>query len=172
MLHRKILHFGFFLILFLLPGRLSQAALSWKSLLPGLQEAHYLTHDAQGGEVTLQLYKIQPKKFQLKLVQAAEFMTDRIYAKDLVKRTGALLAMNASFFDPAFKPLGLIVNDGKMVNPLRPVSWWAVFSLGRAGPPKIEKIKKFDANADVEMALQAGPRLGEGGNPVPTKQNS
>src|SRR4030095_10210854 len=154
MLHRKILHFGFFLILFLLPGRLSQAALSWKSLLPGLQEAHYLTHDAQGGEVTLQLYKIQPKKFQLKLVQAAQFMTDRIYAKDLVKRTGALLAMNASFFDTAYKPLGLIVNEGKTVNPLRPISWWAVFSLGKDTGPKIEKMKKFDGDAGLEMAVQ------------------
>ena len=171
MRNRKIVSLLFLPLIALVLPSSSRAAISWKHLAPGLEEASYSTHDSQGSEVILQLYKIQLHQYRLKLVQAAEFMTDRIYAKDLVKRTGALLAMNASFFDPAFKPLGLIVNDGKTLNPLRPISWWAVFSLGKHGGPKIEKIRKFDANADVEMAVQAGPRLVEDGKPVPTKPN-
>jgi uncharacterized protein YigE (DUF2233 family) len=149
----------------------SQAAVSWKTLAPGLEESTYITRDSRGSSVTLQLYKVEPRKFLLQVVQARDFKVDRIYVRDLVRNTGAVLALNGGFFDPFYKPLGLLVNGGKVLNPLKPISWWAVFSVEKGAHPRIEKLKKFEENAQIEMAVQTGPRLVEDGKPVPTKNN-
>lgn len=69
-------------------------------------------------------------------------------------------AINANFFDEQFRPLGVVVTSGKQVNPLHPVSWQSVFSVGRDGTPRIVPMKEWpEAAASAAAASQCGPRL-------------
>ncbi len=66
--------------------------------------------------------------------------------------------INGGFFSPEHKSLGLLVRDGKTINPLHPTSWWAIFQIAKE-KPAIIPLRSFKANAETEMALQVGPRL-------------
>lgn len=144
---------------------------SWKTMMPGLEELRWNTRDSKGNSVTLQLYKIEPKKFRFQVAQAKDFKLESLSAKEMVEHTGGLLAINASFFDSFYKPLGLVVQDGKLANPLRPVSWWAVFAVDKNHLPRVVRSKDFQLSAEVELAVQVGPRLVEEGRPIVTKNN-
>lgn len=74
------------------------------------------------------------------------------------KRSNAFISMNANFFDESNTPLGLVMKDQKILVPLRPVSWWGVFSI-RNSSPSIVHTTEFFPNPATSMAIQAGPRL-------------
>lgn len=158
-------------ILFFSSSAAAKDSLSWKQLLPGLQQTSYSSKDAQGNSFTLELYKIDPKQFRLQVVQAKDLGLEKVSAKEIVSKTGGLLAVNAGFFDPVYKPLGLIVKDGNVLNPVRPVSWWGVFSFDKASGPQVSRAEDFQAKPSVEMAIQAGPRLVDEGRTFPLKKN-
>jgi uncharacterized protein YigE (DUF2233 family) len=127
--------------------------------------------DGQGNPFTLELYKIDPKQFRLQVVQAKDLGQEKVTAKEIVSKTGGFVAINAGFFDPVFKPLGLIVKDGNILNPVRSVSWWGVFSLDKNTGPQVSRVEEFLLRPSVEMAIQAGPRLLDDGKPLPLKKN-
>src|SRR5262245_53707990 len=86
-----------FLFLFIIPSSLhseNSNPVRWNPLIPGLQEAHYVTQDSKGSSIRFQLYKIDPKRFRFQLYQAKDFNTDHLTAKDLTARTKALIAVN------------------------------------------------------------------------------
>ena len=84
------------------------------------------------------------------------------YAKPMARADGALLAINANFFDAGKKPLGLVIRNRTILNPLRPVSWWGVFYT-RGNEAHIVSQAAFTASDQLESAIQSGPRLIEGG---------
>lgn len=163
-----------FFILLLFPALLQARdtrPLAWKTLLPGFKEARLVTKDSQENTITLQLYKIDLKKFKVQVAQAKDYQQKKMSAQSFVKQTGAVLAVNGGFFDPSYQSLGLIVQNGKVLNPLRPVSWWGVFSVDQNHLARVAKVKDFQLNSSIEMAIQAGPRLIEDRVPVAVKPN-
>jgi uncharacterized protein YigE (DUF2233 family) len=149
----------------------SKERITWKTLADGLSETSWTTHDSNGSSISLQLYKIEPKKFRFQVFQAKDYQTEGIRIKDLLSRTGGVLAVNASFFDSNYKPLGLVLREGKVLNPLRSVSWWAVFSIDSQKGPQITPSRDFQIIPNIEMAVQTGPRLVKDGVPIPVKPN-
>lgn len=141
------------------------AKISWKTLTSGIEQARYQTQGAQGEALTLQLFRIDLHKNQIQIGQAKDYGLPNVTMKDLAQRRGALLAINGGFFDPQYKSLGLLVNEGKTLNPFRQVSWWASFILNQ-NIPQILKTKKITVEPSMEMAIQAGPRLVQDGKPV------
>ncbi len=160
-----------FLFLIVSPFSFSKENISWKNLLPGLQQTTWVGKDSQGSPVTLELFKIDPKQFRLELVQAQDFGQTKITAKEMVQKTGGLLAVNAGFFDPGFKPLGLLVKNGQQLNPLRSVAWWGIFSLDKWSGPEVSRPEEFQMRPSTELAIQVGPRLVDNGKPLPVKHN-
>ena len=126
----KRIFFLLWILLFSFPI-LAKDSLPWKLLKPGLQQASWTGKDSQGNTFTLELYKIDPKQFRFQIVLAKDLGQEKVTAKEIVSKTGGLLAINAGFFDSGFKSLGLIVNDGNILNPVRPVSWWSPREDGR-----------------------------------------
>lgn len=147
------------------------AAVLWKSLLPGLQEASWSGKDSMGNNFTLELFKIDPKQFKLQLVQASDYSLPKISAKEMVNKTGGLLAVNAGFFDTQSKSMGLLVRDGSVLNPLRPVSWWGIFSYDKNSGARVDKLDDFQPKSSTEIAVQVGPRLIDDGHIMPLKKN-
>lgn len=172
---KPFLGFCFLLLFFLAGAPLSRAqgakVVSWHPLLEGLQETQYKTNDSKGIPVTLRLYKVDLKKNKLKVVQASDYQTNALSLKDFVAKSGALIGVNAGFFDPEFKPLGLIVREGIQLNPLKPVSWWSVFSIDKSDTPNVTHATEFQGSSSVDLAVESGPRLVIDGNPVTSKPN-
>ncbi len=101
-------------------------------------------------------FRIDPKFFELKPLVLKP--GERAPIKKMQIASGALVAVNANFFDPEGKALGLIINQGQILNSLKKVSWWGVF-LTEKGWPSIVHSTEFNNRPTLEMALQAGPRL-------------
>jgi uncharacterized protein YigE (DUF2233 family) len=76
----------------------------------------------------------------------------------MVINAHALLGVNAGFFTPDGKPLGLRINDGKVLSPAKPISWWGIFYL-RNDTPELSSANSFKLSNDIDFAVQAGPRL-------------
>jgi len=66
------------------------------------------------------------------------------------------LVVNGGFFDAAFQGLGLIVRDGKVVQPVRS-SAWGIFAVTEKEAGILHR-KDWKAKG-VKAALQVGPRL-------------
>lgn len=121
----------------------------WQHLAPGLD---YTVLNLDTGK--LHAFKIDLKENKLALISPPQPSA----IKDMVTDEHALLAVNAGFFTPDGKPLGLRISDGKMLSPLKPISWWGIFYL-RDNTPAMSSFKAFKLNNDIDFAIQAGPRL-------------
>ena len=82
-------------------------------------------------------------------------------ARDFVQKSEAWLVINGGFFQEDLSPLGLMIQKGKELNPLRRVEW-GVFSIAE-GTPKIVHTRAFIPGPNIVTALQSGPRLVIGG---------
>ncbi|MDO8957066.1 MAG: phosphodiester glycosidase family protein, partial [Deltaproteobacteria bacterium] len=69
----------------------------------------------------------------------------------------ALAAINGGFFLPDYRPLGLLIIDGRETNPLRQTDW-GIFLI-QANRPRIIHTKEFQNEGTISQALQVGPRL-------------
>ncbi|MBL7684536.1 MAG: phosphodiester glycosidase family protein [Deltaproteobacteria bacterium] len=143
----------------------------WRPLVEGLQEAQYKTQDSKGSVITLRLYKVDLKKYKLKVVQASEYQSNTLSVKDFVSKSNGVIGVNGGFFDTEFKPLGVIIREGLVLNPPKPVSWWSVFSIDKNDQPEVKHVSDFQPSPSYEMAIEAGPRLVLDSNPVTSKPN-
>ncbi len=89
-------------------------------------------------------------------------------SEDLAIRSGALLAINAGFFTPEGKPLGLVISKGRNSG-----AWNSASSLGSgifmensSGTSSIIRRASRAAVAGSRELIQAGPLLIENGKPV------
>ena len=67
--------------------------------------------------------RISLDKFQVRVLDARAFGEIKLEIKELARKAGALAAINGGFFLPGYKPLGLLIVDGREVNPLRRADW-------------------------------------------------
>lgn len=87
------------------------------------------------------------------------------------EETGALAAVNGGFFDTEWRPLGLRIAQGKTLIGLRPRVDWGVL-LVREGRAEIVHSREFRADPEVDAAIQVGPRILVGGQPLRLKPQS
>ena len=89
-----------------------------------------------------------PKLLSLKNASADQF----------AEHSKALLSINGGFFDHEFKPLGLRINNNKLENPLKRISWWGIFYI-KNNKPYISNVRRFNHDNEIDFAVQSGPRL-------------
>ena len=81
-------------------------------------------------------------------------------ARDVAAEHRAPFAINANFFGSNREPLGLVVREGRAVNPLRKTSWQSVFLVKEDGGPRIILPDSWPSyRKRTATAVQAGPRL-------------
>lgn len=90
-------------------------------------------------------------------------------AQGFREASGALAAVNGHFFDPSFKPLGLLVSDGVELARLRRVDH-GIFTVA-AGQPGLHHAKTFTKPPGLEFAIECGPRLVVDGKAVQLKRS-
>ncbi len=118
----------------------------WRAVEPGFQ---YRQDSAS------HFFRIDPRRLRIGLLLASDYGAAAMTADRYRTRSGALLSINGGFFDESFRSLGLLVRKGRIVNPIRNVSW-GIFSLSEKGPSIIHP-KEWTPGAST--AIQVGPRL-------------
>jgi uncharacterized protein YigE (DUF2233 family) len=107
--------------------------------------------------IRTQILRVSLEKFQVRVLDSRSFGMIRMEIKTLVKRAQALAGVNGGFFLPDYKPLGLLIVDGREANPVRKADW-GIFLI-QENHPRIIHTKEFHNEKSVSQALQVGPRL-------------
>ncbi len=164
---KKLYIFSLVLFFFLSLSAHSQSEpnnfLKWQNIEKGLDFTRYTLgpEDALLRSEVL-LLKISPQFYSFDLsIKKESPGVDNI--KSLTKESDGLCGINANFFDPKNKPLGLLIKDAKILQNLHRQGnvLTGVFSIDSNGP-KIEYRDLFSSDNKL-LALQAGPRLIEDG---------
>lgn len=117
----------------------------------------------------IHLIRIQPSKWRLEVLRAKDYGQAALSGRRYRERSEAVLTQNGGFFDERFVSLGLLVQKGGQVNPLRRASWGVFYLAG--GSPMIVGPREYNESMSVDMAIQAGPRLVVGGKPLKVKES-
>ncbi|MBU1740250.1 MAG: phosphodiester glycosidase family protein [Proteobacteria bacterium] len=133
----------------------------WRRLAAGVHWRHVrLTRPAGLFPASLRVYRFDPAHFDLRVVRFSSPATAR---QALRGTTRAVAAINANFFNPRGRPLGLVIAQGRVVYRMRRINSGVLWSgRGRGG---ISHASRFLAQG-VRTAIQAWPRLMAGGRPT------
>jgi exopolysaccharide biosynthesis protein len=141
-------------------------AYHWNLLSDGIVYTKYSFEPGEQELTTIHAFQIDPDKVRLDVVTADTKQSPGATVKELAQKKRAALVINGGFFTEDRKSIGLLIQSGKIVNPIHKTSWWSIFGL-KEGVPFITIPKDFSHSTDVTAAVQAGPRLVIDGN-IPT----
>ncbi len=103
-------------------------------------------------------FKFDPLVYKFDVVSSKSLGSSAFDVKTLANKSAALLAVNGGYFTPEYLPLGLLVSQGKELNKIKMVGWWHIFQI-KSGQPDIITKQEYALSPEVEMAIEAGPRL-------------
>ena len=107
--------------------------------------------------IRLKILRLDLEKFRTRVLDSRAFGADRMGIKTLAEKAQAIAAINGGFFLPDYRPLGLLIMDGREVNPLRKADWGIYLVQGEQ--PRIIHSRDFQNDKAIVQALQGGPRL-------------
>src|SRR4051812_29428908 len=136
----------------------------WQTIAPG---AERLRLDEDG--LHAELFRFDLERFRPEVVVLGPERPKA--ASALRAETGAVAVVNGGFFDEQWRSLGLRISRKKTVIGLRPRVDWGVL-LVRGGRARIVHSREFQADPAIEQAIQVGPRLLAGGQPLRLKPQS
>lgn len=112
--------------------------------------------------------KFEPSKYNV----AAAHFPELKGAKAICEESSAAVCINANFFDENYKALGLVINNGKTLNPLHE-GGSLLNGILRADKSKIKIVPRRDfAPSGALTAVQAGPLLLLNGKPFSKLRNA
>lgn len=157
-LHKNLVLFWGLVLSFLWMGPTTGLAQSWQLIDEGF-EAKVMQFNGSPFQTSfkLRVLRIDLHKFLLRILDCRSWGVDRMEIKALAKKTQALAAINGGFFQPDYRPLGLLIVDGQETNPLRRTDW-GLFMI-QDERPHIIHTKEFQNRAGISQAIQVGPRL-------------
>ena len=161
---RKRKKWALWLVLFsVCPWFMGQAADSsasslWQKIDEGFEfRSVQFEGEPYESSIKLAILKIDLERFQVRVMDSRAFGAGRMPIKALAQKTQALAAVNGGFFFPDYRPLGLLIVDGREVNPLRNADW-GVFLI-QNNQARIIHTREFQNHQSISQALQVGPRL-------------
>jgi uncharacterized protein YigE (DUF2233 family) len=80
--------------------------------------------------------------------------------------SGCVAGVNGSYFQADFRPVGLMVADGREIQPFAKAKLLAGVFAVRGTRLEIVRSSKFTKSSDLKQAVQCGPMLVEGEQPV------
>jgi Phosphodiester glycosidase len=158
---------GLFLVL------LSAAQAQWAqissqsepSAAKGLEHRYLVVEDSNSGErASLELAIFSTKSCRLRVIdQASE---PRLDLDDAMARGNFLAGVNGGYFDPEYRPIGLLIVDGTMVAPLQRAR--LLSGVLSASPKKVQifRIAEFTAGQKLDAAVECGPMIVDLGKSV------
>lgn len=148
------MRYFFFFTLFTFVFNVSCASFAndWQNLQTGLDYKKMdITQDGQS--YRMHVLKVSLQNFDLKPVIHTEPQT----TQQLTNTNNAVATLNANFFDPEGKPLGLVIVDQEEKHAFKKISWWSIFCIKNKIPQIIHS--SHYKHGQCDQAIEAGPRL-------------
>lgn len=79
---------------------------------------------------------------------------------------GCIAGVNGSYFQEDFRPVGLMVAEGREIQPFAKAKLLAGVLAVRGTRLEIVRSSTFTSSSDLRQAIQCGPMLVEGGHPT------
>lgn len=151
------------LIVFLLltpPAFAGWSKTRWAPVRAGLEYSTFKVPVDDLGFATLHVFRIDPKYFSLRILQAPSQQKLGSSVDELAKQSPAVLAVNGGFFSEEHRSIGLLISEGKVLNKLHNTSWWSIFTVSKTNQARIISPRFYAENSNqIDFAVQAGPRL-------------
>ncbi|HVT62109.1 MAG TPA: phosphodiester glycosidase family protein [Legionellaceae bacterium] len=146
----------YYMLLFGLMANLAYGS-PWQKIKPGLEYCD-LNPQSLSQWSHIHAFRIDLNQYELKIVLAKDLPQPYASAQTYHHYGQALIAINGGFFNPNKTPLGLRISNYQLLNPLRPISWWGIFSI-KNHTASITSPYDFHSERNINFAIQTGPRL-------------
>jgi exopolysaccharide biosynthesis protein len=164
---RKLSAAIFVLLLF------STAKAQWKQIstqsepspVKGLEHRYIVVEDSAAGDrASLELAIFSIKSCRLRIIdQSSE---PRVDLEEAIARGNFLAAVNGGYFDPDYKPIGLLIVDGTIIAPLQKAR--LLSGVLSASPKKVQisRVAEFSLIPKPDAAVESGPMIVDLGKSV------
>jgi uncharacterized protein YigE (DUF2233 family) len=135
------------------------------SIVSGLEHRYLVLEDSTSGDrVSVELALFSMKSLKLRVIdQPAE---PRLDLDEAMRREKCLAGVNGGYFDPNYKPIGLLIADGKTIAPLQHARLLTGVLTASAGKFQILRVGEFSQKEKIEAAVESGPMIVDAGKPV------
>jgi exopolysaccharide biosynthesis protein len=131
----------------------------------GVEHRHLELEDSARGEhATLDLAVFSQKRSNLRVIDSASGSESLAKA---MARENCVAGVNGGYFDTNFKPLGLRVIDATITSPLMRARLLTGVLCASSRGISLLRVAEFSRKAKVNAAIECGPFLVDGGEPVP-----
>ena len=158
---RKLSPFALLLVFFAcaVHGQWAQiSSQSESSPVRGLEHRYIVVEDSNSGErASLELAVFSTKSCRLRIVDQSS--DPRLDLEDVMARGNFLAAVNGGYFDPEYRPIGLLIVDGTMITPLQKAR--LLSGVLSASPKKVQisRVAEFSLSQKPDTAVESGPMI-------------
>ena len=131
----------------------------------GLEHRYAVAEDSATGErASFELAIFSVKSCTLRVIdQPQEPRTDLDQA---MRREKCLAGVNGGYFDPDYRPIGLLTSDAKIIAPLQRARLLSGILAASPGKVQILRVSEFSARLKPSAAVECGPFLVDLGHAV------
>jgi uncharacterized protein YigE (DUF2233 family) len=135
------------------------------SSLRGLEHRYVVAEQsATGDRASLELAVFSTKSCRLRVIdQPSE---PRVDLEETVSRGNFLAAVNGGYFDPDYKPIGLLIVDGTIIAPLQKARLLSGVLTASAKKVQISRVAEFSMAQKPDAAVECGPMVVDLGKSV------
>ena len=131
----------------------------------GLEHRYVVAEHSETGErASLELAVFSTKSCRLRVIdQSSE---PRVDLEEAMGRGNFLAAVNGGYFDPDYKPIGLLVVDGTIIAPLQKARLLSGVLSASAKKVQISRVTEFSLAQKPDAAVECGPMVVDLGKSV------
>ena len=131
----------------------------------GLEHRYLVVEDSNSGErASLELAIFSTKSCRLRVIDRSS--EPRADLDDVMPRGNFLAGVNGGYFDPEYRPIGLLIVDGIMVAPLQKARLLSGVLSSSAKKVQISRIAEFSLTQKPDAAVECGPMIVDLGKSV------
>lgn len=133
--------------------------------MKGLEHRYVVLEESHSGErASLELAIFSTKTCRLRVVDQPSH--PRRDLEEVMARGNFLAGVNGGYFDPEYRPIGLLMVDGTVVAPLQKARLLTGVLSASGKKIQISRVAEFSLNQKPEAAVESGPMLVDLGKSV------
>lgn len=141
-------------------------SVQWQTVTEDLEKATISLPINLFSSARIDLFRTSTKRFRMSVARATEFGSKTSDVKTLCQATKGIVCINANFFDEQYRPLGLIIEKGIVLQKLHR-GGNTLTGIIQQTRDSISIVNRLDFYpGKILEAVQAGPRLIARGQPV------
>src|SRR5256714_12232533 len=135
------------------------------SPLRGLEHRYIVAEDSGTGDrASLELAVFSTKSCRLRVIdQPSE---PRVDLEEVMGRGNFLAAVNGGYFDPEYRPIGLLIVDGTIIAPLQKARLLSGVLSASPKRTQISRFGEFSVAQKPDAAVECGPMIVDLGKSV------